>query len=319
MNVDKDGIWKDATRNFLPQLLKCMIPELYNDADFSQKPTFLDKELSDTIQVFLREEHNPSKFVDTLVQVPLKSGKNQWVLLHVEVQGKGGEDISQRMILYCSLIFAHYRKMPVALAILTDKRPSGETPGKFEVGSYGTELLYKYNLFEVYNQDDEKLLNSDNPFDSFIYAAKKYSDYMSDDAQKVKLEYLLKITRSLYARGLNEQERARIIIFVSRLINLEDLDLRQEFFSELKKMKGETEMAEMNWIQEYFYNEACDKVRKEGIAIGETRGEARGITIGEVRGKEQGRSEALNAAIDFMRLNGLSNEQINNFKNSMLN
>ena len=72
-------------------------------------------------------------------------------------------------------------------------------------------------------------------------------------------------------------------------------------------MKGETEMAEMNWIQEYFYNEACDKVRNEGIAIGETRG--------EVRGKEL----ALNAALDFMRLNGLSNEQINNFKNSMLN
>ena len=98
-----------------------MMPEVYEDVDFSQNFTFLDKELRDTVQVSLSEEHNAAKFVDTLVQLPLKSGKNQWVLLHIEVQGKGGEDISFRMILYCCLIFAHYRRMPVALAILTDK------------------------------------------------------------------------------------------------------------------------------------------------------------------------------------------------------
>ena len=170
-----------------------MMPELYEDVDFSQDFTSLDKELRDTIQVSLSEEHNAAKFVDTLVQIPLKSGKNQWVLLHIEVQGKGGEDISLRMILYCCLIFAHYRRMPVALAILTDKRPSNEKPGKFEFSEYGTELLYKYNLFEVYNQSDEKLLNSDNPLDSFIYAAKKYSDYMSNDAQKSELPPLIEV------------------------------------------------------------------------------------------------------------------------------
>ena len=214
------------------------------------------------------------------------------------------QDISYRMILYCCLIFAHYRRMPVALVILTDKRPSDETPGKFEFNEYGTKLLYKYNLFEVYDQNDEELLNSDNPFDSFIYAAKKYSDYMSDDNQKVKLEYLLKITRSLYERGLNEQDRAKIIIFVSRLINLGDEKLRKEFFEELKNMEGKN-MSEMNWIQEYFYNEVQDKVRNEGIAIG------------EARGREQTNS-AINAAIDFMRSNGMTDEQINSFRNSIL-
>ena len=298
MSVDKDGIWKDAVSNFLPQLLKRMIPELYDDVDFSQKPTFLDKELQDTIQVSLSEEHKAAKLVDTLVQLPLKSGKNQWILLHVEVQGKGGEDISLRMILYCCLIFAHYHRMPVALAILTDKRPSDETLGKFEFNEYGTKLIYKYNLFEVYDQNDDQLLNSDNPFDSFIYAAKKYSNYMSKNDQKIKLEYLLKITRNLYQQGLNEQDRAKVIVLVSRLINLEDIMLRKEFFNELKKLEGKTDMAEMNWIQEYFYDEARDRVRDEGIAIGKER--------------------TLNAAIDFMRSNGMSNEQISNFRNSML-
>lgn len=44
-------------------------------------------------------------------------------------------------------------------------------------------------------------------------------------------------------------------------------------------------------------------------------GRNEGIAVGEVCG----RSEALNAAIDFMCSNGMSNEQINIFRNSMLN
>ena len=298
-SVDKDGIWKDALKRYLPLLLKRTMPELYKDVDFSQEVKFLDKELQDTIQVTLAKEHNSAKFIDSLVELPLKSGKGQWILLHIEVQGTGGEDISYRMMLYCCLIFAHYRRMPVALAILTDKRPSDETPGKFEFSEYGTKLLYKYNLFEVYNQDDDKLLNSDNPFDSFIYAAKKYSDYMSSENQSIKLEYLLKISRNLYERGLNEKERAGIIVFVSRLINLEDEELRKKFFKELKKLEGKDVMNEMTWIEEHFYDQALSK----GINIGETRG----------------RSETLNAAIDFMRSNGMTNDQVNDFKKSVLN
>ena len=123
MILFKAGIWKDPVKQNLPLLLKRMIPDIYEDVDFSQEIKFFDKELQDTIQVSLGAEHKSAQFVDTLVQVPLKSEKNQWVLLHIEIQGKGGEDISLRMILYCCLIFAHYRRMPVALAILTDKRP----------------------------------------------------------------------------------------------------------------------------------------------------------------------------------------------------
>ena len=293
--VDKDGIWKDAIKRYLPLLLRRTMPQLYNDVDFSQEVKFLDKELQDTIQVTLAKEHNSAKFIDSLVELPLKSGKSQWILLHIEVQGTGGEDISYRMMLYCCLIFAHYRRMPVALAILTDKRPSDETPGKFEFSEYGTKLLYKYNLFEVYDQEDEKLLNSDNPFDSFIYAAKKYSDYMSRENQTIKLEYLLKISRNLYERGLNAKERAGIIVFVSRLINLEDEKLREQFFNELKKLGGEDDMNEMTWIEEHFYNQALDKGRNEGISVGEER--------------------TMNVAIDFMRSHGITSEQINSFKN----
>ena len=75
-----------------------------------------------------------------------------------------------------------------------------------------------------------------------------------------------------YARGLNDQDRARIIIFVSRLINLEDSELRNQFFEELKKLEGKSNMAELTWIEERFRDEAVSKGVAEGIVIGETRG-----------------------------------------------
>ena len=54
-------------------------------------------------------------------------------------------------------------------------------------------------------------------------------------------------------------------------------------------------MAEMTWIEKHFYNQALD------------------------RGGDEGRSETLNAAIDFMRPNGMSIDKVNDFKKSVLN
>ena len=91
--------------------------------------------------------------------------------------------------------------------------------------------------------------------------------------------------------GLNTKERAGILVLVSRLINLEDTELRKQYIEELK---GENEMAELNWLEEYF--------RNEGRSEGRIEGRSEGIAIGEARG----------------RSNGMSNEQINAFRNSVL-
>ena len=160
---DYDGWWKDCIKRFFPELLLRMIPELYQDTDFTKEPKFLSQELLDTLQI--PEEHKSARYVDELVEIKLKNNDIEWVLLHIEVQGKGNKDISWRMMLYCCLIFAHYHRMPVALAILTDKRPKKESPGIFKFNQYGTRHIYEYNVFEVYAQDDEELLNSNNPFD----------------------------------------------------------------------------------------------------------------------------------------------------------
>ena len=43
------------------------------------------------------------------------------------------------------------------------------------------------------------------------------------------------------------------------------------------------------------------------------------MAVSEVHGRSEGRTETMNAAIDFMRSNGMSNKQIITFRNSILN
>ena len=261
--ADRDGFWKDAIARFLPQLVQRMLPELYEKVDWSKEPKFLSQELRDTLQGPATEEHNTARFVDVLVQLSLKNGETQWVLLHIEVQGKGGDDISYRMTLYGCLIFSHHHQMPVALAILTAPRPKRETVGSYNTEQYGTQLFYRYNCFEIEEQDDEALLKSDNPFDLIIYAAKKEALFKGKDKERQKFKYLRELTRLLAGKGWDEKDRRDLLILIARLINLEDKGLQQQYVADVKAMKGENDMATMTFIEKFFRDEGLTEGRRE--------------------------------------------------------
>ncbi len=259
--ADYDGLWKDAIERFLPRLLERVLPDLYADVDFSVKPEFLSNELRDVAQ----SDNNPAVYVDELIRLTLKNGGDAWILLHIEVQGPGGDAISGRMFNYMTLIYAHHKAMPVALAILTSRRPS-EVIGEYSVDNhYGTKLSYTYNCFEVYAQDDDKMLQSNNPFDLIFYAVKN----TSKNSQKKKYVLLLNLAKILASKGWSEADRRDLFSFIVRAVNLTDTELQQKFVAEITR--GEDSMAELTFVEKYFKDEG----RAEGIAIGEQRGEQR--------------------------------------------
>ena len=255
--ADYDGMWKDAIERFLPRLLERVLPDLYADVDFSIKPEFLENELRDIALL----DNNPAVYVDELIRLILKNGGDAWILLHIEIQGPGGDPISGRMFNYMTLIYAHYHRLPVALAILTSRRAS-EVIGEYSVENhYGTKLSYTYNCFEVYAQDDDKMLQSDNPFDLIFYAVKN----TSKNSQRKKYALLLKLVKILASKGWSEADRRDLFSFIVRTVNLTDTELQQKFVAEITK--GEDKMAELTFVEKYFKDEG----RAEGIAIGEQR------------------------------------------------
>ena len=257
---DYDGFWKDLIEVFWREMLQVAIPELYEAADLSKEPKFLSKELRDTIFAPEDGEHNPAQFIDELLDVPLKNGGSAWVLLHIEIQGPGGKDISMRMFNYFCLIVSHYKRYPVGLVILTAHRPARETPGKFEVSQYGTSINYKYNVIDLWSLRDEELLEGNNPFKFMMYAARKALSCRKDEMQK--FVYLKELRKLLQFGGWGKEESRVLLLFTERIVNLKNKDLRVEYDEFVADTEGGTRMPYESWIEKSFHDKGAAEERK---------------------------------------------------------
>ena len=296
---DFDGFWKDLIVRFWRELLRSVLPTLYAAADLTKEPEFLDKELRDVLHI--PDDQKPPRFVDALLKIPLKDGGEQWVLLHIEVQGPGGENLTLRMYVYCSLIFGHYRKMPVALAILTAPRTS-ETTGVFEASQHGTSIRYQFNTLELDKLDDARLLESDNPFDLALYAARKAK--LSRGDERMKFRYLRELRGLLGEKGWSGKDIRDLLIFIERIINLKDHALREEYNTYAEEME-EKQMAYESWIEKHFH----DKGRQEGRQEGMTLGRQEGMTLGRQEGIALGEERAKRSIMERLIAGGISPQQ----------
>ena len=139
-----DEAWKKIIERFFPQLLQFFVPSLYEDVDFSKGFFFLDKEMEQlTIRSIKR-----AKYVDKLVKVYLKNGSEEWILVHIEVQGYPDKEFSLRMFRYFYKIFDRHGKRIVSMVILTgSETDTGD--GRYKLEAYGSGVDFRYLCFRV--------------------------------------------------------------------------------------------------------------------------------------------------------------------------
>ena len=166
------------------------------------------------------------------------------------------------------------------------------TPG----GNVGFKVpvmkVKSYSLSEIFRKELYFLL----PF--YIFNMEKDFPVYDKDPSPLKKEY------NDFVAGIDKAvDDKKISVYYRRVI----LDMSKKVLENIARKyknvrKGVSEIMGGR-VLEHEGKKIFNEGRKEGIAIGEMRG----------------RSEAVNAAIDFMRSNGMSNEQINTFRNSVLN
>ncbi|MDR1731552.1 MAG: hypothetical protein LBR61_05605 [Synergistaceae bacterium] len=266
VRFDHDGLWKDLIEKFFCDLLNRALPELYAVVDIKRAPRFLDKEFRDILNTGDPEIHTSPYFADYIIEVPLKNGDAEWILLHIEAQGPGGGSIAERMFHYQCLIYGHFRRHPVALVIITDKHQN--EPRFYEHSHFGTENLYRYNSLVLAELDDEELLASDNPFDLALYAA-KVSLRVKEELQKYN--YLRTLTGLLAERGWDRDKKRDLMLFIMRIIYLNDELLEAQYWEYRQELDREGKLV---------YEPFLKKVEER---MAEKRGEQRG----EQRGKEE--------------------------------
>ena len=109
------------------------------------------------------EKRSQVRHVDKLVKVWRKDGTDEYILVHVEVQGGYDKDFARRMFEYYCRLYVRFKRPVEALAIFTD-REGGKTPGHCELVSMVTRMRLDYHTLYLATWEDRVLVYSGNTF-----------------------------------------------------------------------------------------------------------------------------------------------------------
>ena len=235
---DYDNLFKTLLYRYFWEALKIFLPALYEAADRSEAPEFLDKEMQ-KVTFDLGEGANRT---DLLVRIKLKNGVNELILVHCEIQGEGGGDLSVRMYRYKQMIYLRYGEEPVGIAVLTAPRPQGEK-ASYSWEKFGARVAYEYLNVRVIELNDTVLLAKDSRIGLVLYAAKCV--WQSGDDEGKKFQYLRKVTSLWAERGWDRDDKRLILLAIDYLMHLKDEENVKQYVEHVKSLNMNEEDKEM--------------------------------------------------------------------------
>ena len=253
-----DLLWKGVLEDLFDDFLRFFYPDANELFDFSKGFEYLDKELE---QLFPPEADSyATRYVDKLVKVFTISGVEEWILVHVEVQGYADRDFAKRMFQYYSRIFDQYDRPITAFAIFADTHKNFH-PQYYEREFLGTRIYYSYNTYKIIDQNDTELETSNNPFAMAVLSAKiSLSRPKLNDQQLFAAAYDL--AKRLLAKQIPKQKIRMVMSFLRYYLRFENPEISAKFVKELNVL---TERSTTMGIEELI----VDQAKKEGIQKGE--------------------------------------------------
>ncbi len=165
-----DSPWKEALEHFLEWFLALCFPEVHAAMDWGRRYESLDKEL----QQIVRDARVGRRLADKLFKVWRKDGKEAWLLIHVEVQGRRERAFPERMFVYSYRIYDLYRQPVVSLAVLCDEQTAWR-PDHFGYNVCGCQVGIRFPVVKLvdHRQNEAALEQSANPFAAVVLAQLK--------------------------------------------------------------------------------------------------------------------------------------------------
>jgi len=258
MSDDFDSPWKDILDGYFPDFMAFFFPQAAAEIDWSRGFETLDKELAQAV----RDAELGRRFADKLIRVFLLDGSEEWLLVHIEVQGQRDAAFAKRMFVYAYRLYDRYDREIVSLAVLADTLP-GWRPEGFEVGRWGSRLGISFPSVKLleYAGRQAELEADESPFATVVLAHLAAQATRGDDG--ARYERKLSLTRRLYERGLTRQRIIDLYRFIDWILRLPD-DLELQYTDAIFA------------IEEKFAMPYVTFVERRGEARGEARGEVRG-------------------------------------------
>jgi len=161
MNDDYDTPWKEVMTDHFPEFMAFYFPSAYAAINWSRPHDFLDQELS----ALSPDAELGRRLLDKLVRVYMHDGGEQWVLVHLEVQGWRDAGFAERIFIYHYRVYDRYRRPVASMALLADAGRRWR-PASFAYSLLGCELRLNFPVVKLqdYVGRMDALLADANPF-----------------------------------------------------------------------------------------------------------------------------------------------------------
>jgi predicted transposase/invertase (TIGR01784 family) len=255
-----DLLWKGIIEDMPHYFIRFFFPENHELIDFERGFEFLDKELE---ELFPIDNPDHPRFVDKLIKAFTLDGTEEWILIHIEVQGQTDHDFGKRMYTYFYRLLDRYQKPVTALAIFTDDKP-GYKPDHYHYEFMGTSQTYRFNTYKILEQQEESLAVHPNPFALVVLTVLvAIKNRKAGDERLMQLK--IDLFRRMLARNMDKTTMRALANFLKMYVHFSKPDTALIFETEIKAITNNiTTMG----IEELILHRAEQKGIEKGKAEG---------------------------------------------------
>lgn len=261
--ITKDQLWKAIIEELFDSFLRFFYSQYIDQIDIDRGFEFLEKEL----QSLYPKSESKNRRADKLVKVWLKNGKEQWILIHVEVQGYSDKEFSERVYNMHSRIRDRYHRPVSILIIYTDDSPTFH-PKEYREDCFGTECSLKFSTHKLLNHPPETHKNSNNPF-SIVMEMAWYALKKNKLSEEHYVEVGKKIVRKLVRKGFDSMTIRSIVEFIRYYVSFENSKIFNKFNKAIDKtLKIEKDMSILELVKKHKEAEIFEKGIEKGVDLG---------------------------------------------------
>jgi hypothetical protein len=263
---DYDSPWKTALVRYFPEFLQFYFPEAHQAIDWQQPHTFLEQELAQIVA----DAELGRRRVDGLVEVKLIGGGEQWVYIHVEIQGSRKRDFAERLFIYHYRLYDRYRRPVATLAVLTDADPQWRPQG-FSYSILGSQTSIQFATVKLLDYAGllENLLQNPNPFALVTVAHLLTQQTRKNPSKRYQAKW--RLARLLYERDWDKQRILDLFGIIDWLMKLPQ-DLEIQLWTSLQDLERNKAMPYVLSIEKIARQEGLQEGRQEGLQEGRQEG-----------------------------------------------
>jgi hypothetical protein len=236
---------------------------------------FLDQELRQVV----RDAELGRRYVDKLARVTRLGGGEEWVYVHVEVQGGRETGFAKRMFVYNYRLFDRYERPVASLAVLADDEP-GWRPDRFHTEAFGCETGIRFPIAKLTDHSArlDALLADPNPFALVTAAHLLTRQTRRDPASRFQAKRQL--VRLLYERDWDKRRVLRLFSVLDWMMQLPKA-LEAQLWQDIEDIEGERKVRYVTSVERLATERGMQQGRERGLEEGLEKGLAKGRLEGE--------------------------------------